>query len=138
VARGSLRLPAARRLHDPAEFKRVYDGRMPVHTPLLVAFVQANGRAQARLGVSVSRQHGGAVQRNRIKRVLRAGFRAVQAQLPGGIDLVLVPRKGLPLERFTAGAVEDALRGALKHLRARAEEARQAREKAAEPGARHG
>lgn len=90
------RLPYSKRLHDPSEFQRVYETKAAVHGPLLVIFMRANGRATARLGVSVSSKHGNAVRRNRIKRVFRAAFRRTQHLLPAGVDYVFVPRKGMP------------------------------------------
>lgn len=46
-----------------------------------------------RLGVSVSKDHGGAVRRNKLKRLLREAFRLEQHRLPGNVDLVLIPRQ---------------------------------------------
>ncbi len=48
-----------------------------------------------RVGLAVSRQIGGAVERNRVKRRLRAAFDAVAADVPPGRDFVLVARPGL-------------------------------------------
>jgi ribonuclease P protein component len=46
-----------------------------------------------RLGISASRRLGGAVVRNRWKRLLREAFRLSRSQLPAGIDLVVIPRQ---------------------------------------------
>jgi ribonuclease P protein component len=47
----------------------------------------------ARLGVSVSKDHGGAVRRNKLKRLLREAFRLERHQFPAGLDVVLIPRQ---------------------------------------------
>ncbi len=61
----------------------------------LVVFGHANGLSHPRLGLSVSRKVGGAVVRNRWKRLLREAFRLTRPQLPAGIDLIVIPRAGI-------------------------------------------
>lgn len=45
------------------------------------------------MGVTASRKVGGAVVRNRAKRLVREAFRATRNQWPAGIDLVVIVRK---------------------------------------------
>ena len=43
--------------------------------------------------MSVSKDHGGAVRRNKLKRILREAFRMERAGMPANIDVVLIPKK---------------------------------------------
>jgi ribonuclease P protein component len=80
------------RLRCPADFRRAYERRCSAADDLIVVFAHANGLPQTRLGLSVSRRVGNAVVRNRWKRVTREVFRLTSGQLPGGIDLIVIPR----------------------------------------------
>ena len=48
-----------------------------------------------RFGVSVTKRVGGAVQRSRVKRILRAGYRAVEPEIKTGYLVVVSPREGI-------------------------------------------
>ena len=48
-----------------------------------------------RFGVAVTKKVGGAVQRSRVKRILRAGYRAVEPELKTGYLVVVYPRDGI-------------------------------------------
>jgi ribonuclease P protein component len=61
-----------------------------------VVFGHPNGLPYPRLGLSVSKRLGGAVVRNRWKRLLREAFRQVRPQLPVGVDLIVIPRVSAP------------------------------------------
>ncbi len=75
------------------------------------------GSAIPRLGVSVGRRVGGAVVRNRVKRLLREAFWAVAPELPGTYDYVVVARPEA-LELARRGG-EPAFEGELRELVAR-------------------
>jgi len=93
------RSPKRRRLSRSAEFERVYrQGRSKANRFLvLYAFPREDPQPDAapdgpRLGLSVSRRVGGAVDCTRVKRVLREAFWAEAERLPDGSDYVVVAR----------------------------------------------
>lgn len=105
-----------RRLSRSAEFDRVFrQGRSRAGRHLVLHSFPRSDAGEAdgpRLGVSVGRRVGGAVERNRVKRLVRESFWALAADLPPGTDFVVVarPEAGeLARARGRAG-FEEALR----------------------------
>jgi ribonuclease P protein component len=91
----SHRGPKRRRLSRSAEFERVYrQGRSKGNRFLvLYAFPREESDAEGpRLGLSVGRRVGGAVDRTRVKRALREAFWEEARRLPEGSDYVVVAR----------------------------------------------
>src|SRR5580698_6651158 len=89
--------PRTHRLSSPLRFSAVYDARTRETRGPIVVYALPNDLGHPRLGLSVSRKVGVAPRRNRIKRLLREGFRAIQFDLPAGYDLVIVVRPHVPL-----------------------------------------
>jgi ribonuclease P protein component len=79
-------------LRRPVDFRRVYDRRRSASDDLLIVYGCENGLPYLRLGLSVSRKVGTAPQRNRLRRLYREAFRLTRSEMPGGLDLVVIPR----------------------------------------------
>ena len=108
--------PKRGRLSRSGDFDRVYrEGRSHANRFLVVYAFPRQGEGaddELRLGISVSRKVGGAVQRNTVKRALREGFWGLHEALSPGHDFVVVARPdvGGLLERAGGDGIAAALR----------------------------
>jgi len=86
------------RLKKTAEFQQVYAYRMSASDNVLIVYGFPNNLGRMRLGLSISRKIGGAVVRNRWKRLIREVFRLhiLSGSPTVGLDLVVIPQKGIP------------------------------------------
>jgi ribonuclease P protein component len=127
LAQGRFR--PEQRIRKRSEYRRILNGGVRVATPHCV-FVVASREAKPedlrpRLGLVVSRKVGGAVLRNRFKRLAREVFRKTESLLPRDADIVVIARGWSPVLRESNLAEEWAeadgrIRSALVRFRKKA------------------
>lgn len=84
-------MPAFASLRENKEFRTLYyHGRSQVH-PALVTYVRKNRLGYPRVGITTGKKLGGAVERSRCRRVIRAAFQPLCSRV-GGYDIVFVAR----------------------------------------------
>jgi ribonuclease P protein component len=101
----SLGFPATCRLSGKRAFSAVFEHRVRRSAGPLTVYARPNELAWSRLGLSISRRAGPAIQRNRLKRLLREAFRVSRPGLPKGFDWVVVVRGHEPMGRGDYEAV---------------------------------
>jgi ribonuclease P protein component len=82
--------PAALRIRRRPEFLHVYEHGVRIRARLMTVMALRNTLGHSRLGIAATRKLGGSVVRNRAKRLVRVLFR--QADVPPGLDIVVIPR----------------------------------------------
>ncbi len=88
-------LPRKHRLTRASDFQRVRRQGRSWSDPLLVLLRAPNDLEIARFGFSVSRRIGGAVVRNRYRRLMREAVRLQLDRVAPGWDVVLIARQGI-------------------------------------------
>ncbi len=83
------------RINDPRVFRLAFERKRSASDSAMIVYGLENGLDHSRLGISVGRRRvRHAHDRNRVKRLLREAFRLSKAELPAGVDLIVVPRNG--------------------------------------------
>jgi ribonuclease P protein component len=96
VRKGSAKFPRSQRLLRHADFERVYkQGRRHFGPHMTVFYLHRAQLGGLRVGFTVGRVLGGAVERNRIKRRLREAVRQRTTKPQCAVDVVINPKKSL-------------------------------------------
>ena len=83
------------RLLTPGNFQQVFEQPLRAGSPQLTILARPNALEHPRLGLAIPKKHLKlAVDRNRIKRVIRENFRQKQHQLPA-LDFVVIAKGGI-------------------------------------------
>jgi len=90
----------ASRLRLKREFGAVFDAGNKTATRDLVAWHSRGGDEEKKIGLMVSKKTGGAVKRNRLKRLLREAFRLDRAELKEGTRLIIYPKAGCAMDNL--------------------------------------
>ena len=95
LAHGPGKLGADARVRQRWEYIQIQRRGARTHSQhfVILALPSLSDRPRARIGYAVGRKVGGAVKRNRIKRLIREVFRRQALSLPP-VDFVVIPKKG--------------------------------------------
>lgn len=88
------RFPRSCRISHRRDYQAARNGGRRRHTPHFIVYVLKHENGPARLGITASRKVGGAVQRNRIKRLLREFFRLHRNSFADGQVISIVAKQG--------------------------------------------
>jgi ribonuclease P protein component len=102
IARAGAKFPRNARLLKHADFDRVYKQGRRHFSSHMTVFYSRQVEGNARVGFTVGRVLGGAVERNRIKRRLREAVRLSRSRLNSPVDVVINPKKSVLGVEFSA------------------------------------
>ena len=90
---GAFSFSKIEKLLNREEFVNLNRSGRRRHTGHFVLIFKENGLSFARLGITVSKKIGNAVQRNRVKRLIREFFRLHRDLFPKGFDIVIAAKR---------------------------------------------
>jgi len=100
---GAFRLKKKERITKRSEFLKLSKQGIRYNTQnFLIIIFSGNNEPIRRLGITVSKKVGGAVKRNRVKRLLREFFRLHKEQLPEASDILFIAKPGSAYLNYSA------------------------------------
>lgn len=86
--------PSTRRILVRSEFLRTWSCGKKIHTDFFIIVLMKKQNGPTRLGVTASKKVGGAVQRNKVKRMVREFFRKNYVNIDSQLDISIIAKKG--------------------------------------------
>lgn len=108
-------LRKAERIRRRREYLAIYQEAVRINCDHFTLLIRRNQQAQRRLGITASKKAGGAVTRNRVKRLIREFFRLNKSLVSESSDLVVIAKKGIPPLKLSQ--VNKEMKGALNRTR---------------------
>ena len=84
------------RIKQRRDFRRVQGSGVRVHTRHFLLTLAPSPSESGRVGITITRKVGNAVERNRVKRVVREVYRRHHDWFPPGVDVVFIAKRGAP------------------------------------------
>jgi len=94
------KFPRSVRIVRSSDYQALYKTGCKIHSSHFVLFSRCNTLGHCRLGITASRKVGGAVVRNRVKRLFREVFRRSFNQIPSRFDMVVNAKSGCDSVRY--------------------------------------
>lgn len=92
--------PKEARLRTSSSFARTRRKGRRITTRFFILYIATGATSRSRLGIVASRKVGGAVVRNRAKRVLREVYRTFHGAIASPVDIVAIVKKDCPHPRY--------------------------------------
>ena len=100
VKAAAEKFPRSVRIVRSSDYQALYKTGYKIHSSHFVLFSRGNALGYSRLGITASRKVGGAVVRNRVKRLFREIFRKSLDQIPDRFDMVVNAKSGCDGVRY--------------------------------------
>ena len=79
-------------INKNVDFRRAYARGKTVASPVLVSYCLKNRTGVCRIGITTSKKIGGAIERNRCRRIIKEAYYHLEPFCEGGWDIVFVAR----------------------------------------------
>lgn len=95
------------RVRKNSQFRYIYKRGKSYSNNILIMYIIKNNKRINRIGFSVSKKIGNSVVRNRVKRLIREGYRNNRYGFEKGYDIIFIARPGI--SKMTYHEIENSI-----------------------------